>query len=204
MERNLDVLRLLGLPVEPLPGAALPMVAAGGPAAERIAAGLDCGREGFALISPGASARQAYKKPPAELLVAACERLRAREVRPLVVHGPGELEQARAVARRAPAAVVAPPTDLPTLSGLAHRARLFVGGDSGPLHLACAAGCPVVGLYGPTDPQVNQPWGVPFRAVHPPGRRYTGIKRIDRRSGGFAGITANQVEAAIDELLGRP
>ncbi len=41
---------------------------------------------------------------------------------------------------------------------LARRARLFVGGDTGPLHLAAAAGTPIVAIYGPTDPSRNGPF----------------------------------------------
>ncbi len=41
---------------------------------------------------------------------------------------------------------------------LARRARLFVGGDTGPLHLAAAVGTPVVAIYGPTDPTRNGPF----------------------------------------------
>ncbi len=98
--------------------------------------------------------------------------------------------------------ILAPPTDLRTLAALLARARLFVGGDSGPLHLACSLGCPVIGLYGSTDPLVNGPWGVPSRAVSPPSRVYTGIKRYDRKAGGFAGFDPRQVESAVDQLLG--
>ena len=36
--------------------------------------------------------------------------------------------------------------------------RIVVSGDTGPLHLAAAAGTPVVGLYGPTPPERNGPW----------------------------------------------
>ena len=45
------------------------------------------------------------------------------------------------------------------LIALTRRARLFVGGDTGPLHLAAALGIPVVGIYGPTDPARNGPYG---------------------------------------------
>jgi heptosyltransferase-1 len=38
------------------------------------------------------------------------------------------------------------------------RARLLVGGDTGPFHLACALGTPVVGIFGPTSPIRNGPW----------------------------------------------
>lgn len=41
---------------------------------------------------------------------------------------------------------------------LFRRARLVIGGDTGPFHLACALGTPVVGIFGPTSPARNGPW----------------------------------------------
>jgi heptosyltransferase I len=38
------------------------------------------------------------------------------------------------------------------------KARLLIGGDTGPFHLACALGTPVVGIFGPTSPLRNGPW----------------------------------------------
>jgi ADP-heptose:LPS heptosyltransferase len=201
MERNLDLVRALGIPDRPLPGAALPLVERGRSAAQSLRSALAGRSQEFAVISPGASAAQAYKKPPAELLAAACERLHEAGIVPLVVWGPGEQDDAARVASSARvAAVVAPPTDLPTLAALLAVSRLFVGGDSGPLHLACAVDCPVVGVYGPTDPAVNGPWRVPFEAVQPPGRTYAGIKRLDRRRG-FKGLTPDLVGTAVGALL---
>ena len=49
------------------------------------------------------------------------------------------------------------PTTLTQLAALLRRADLFIGGDSAPLHLAVAAGTPVIGLFGPTDPGRNGP-----------------------------------------------
>ena len=202
MERNLDLVRALGILVEELPESGLVLQRAGRRAAGRILSGLPHPTRPFAVIAPGASARQAYKKPPSILLAAAAGRLAAAGITGLVVYGPGEEDDARRVVEQAgEGAVLAPPTDLATLAALVERARLFVGGDSGPLHLACALGCPVVGIYGPTDPRVNQPWGVPYRVVHPPRRGYTGIKRIDRASGGFDGLEPAPVTAAVQELL---
>jgi ADP-heptose:LPS heptosyltransferase len=202
IERNLDLLRALGLPDGPLPLGDLPLARAGTATADRIVAGARGATAAFAVINPGASAAQAYKKPPASLLSAAAVRLSRRGVTPLVVWGPGEEPDARQVVERAGgAAVLAPATDLPALAALLERARLFVGGDSGPLHLACVLGCPVLALYGATDPQVNGPWGVPFRSVFARDRVYTGVKRTDRRAGGFAGITEEQVVQAADDLL---
>jgi ADP-heptose:LPS heptosyltransferase len=198
MERNLTLVRALGAPDGPLPPAALPLPARG-------AAILDTIRrmagERWAVVSPGASASQAHKKPPPRALAAAVEPLASAGIAPLVQWGPGEEpDAARVVAESSGRALLAPPTDLAELAALIERARLFVGGDSGPLHLACAVGCPVVGVYGPTDPVVNSPWGVDFRVVAPRGREYTAIKRIDRRAG-FDGLVPEDVASAVRSLL---
>ena len=72
----------------------------------------------------------------------------------LVVWGPGEAARAQAIGAR-----VAPPTNLRELAWLLQKAELVIGGDTGPLHLAAALGTKVVGLYGPTDPRRNGPYG---------------------------------------------
>jgi len=203
MERNLDLIRALNIPDHPLPDGGLPLVEAGAREAATLLAELGNPAGGVAVISPGASSAQAGKKPPPDLLAAACRRLSSRGVAPLVVWGPGEEPDARRIlAEPDSGAILAPPTDLAALAALAARARLFVGGDSGPLHLACAVGCPVLGLYGPTDPLVNRPWGVPFETVFPPRRTYTGIKRQDRVFG-FDGLLPAHVEGKVDDLLGK-
>lgn len=203
IERNLDLIRGLGIRDRPLSECDLPLVKSGTAGALRILRELGSGAGRYAVVNPGASLKQIHKRPPASLLGAACRRLALRGIVPLVVWGPGEQEDARAVSAAAGGPVrLAPPTDLATLAGLLANARLFVGGDSGPLHLACASGCPVVGLYGPTDPEVNGPWGVPHVALCPAGLLYTGVRRHDRR-GGFAGLSGEMVERAIDELLDR-
>jgi heptosyltransferase I len=48
--------------------------------------------------------------------------------------------------------------DLTELRALMDRASLFIGGDSGPLHVAGTTGVPVVGLYGPTLAARSAPW----------------------------------------------
>jgi len=47
---------------------------------------------------------------------------------------------------------------LPELRALLDRASLYIGGDSGPLHVAATTGVPIVGLYGPTLPIRSAPW----------------------------------------------
>ena len=56
-------------------------------------------------------------------------------------------------------AQAAPKTTLVELAALARRAKLFIGSDTGPLHLAAAVGTPCVGLYGPWPAEVHGPFG---------------------------------------------
>ena len=72
----------------------------------------------------------------------------------LVVWGPSERELAESIG-----AELAPPTNLRQLAAVLLKARVVVGGDTGPLHLAAALGTRVIGLYGPTNPARNGPYG---------------------------------------------
>ncbi|MCE9581087.1 MAG: hypothetical protein K8T20_01085, partial [Planctomycetes bacterium] len=75
--------------------------------------------------------------------------------------GPGERELAESVARDVPGGrgLLGPDTPrIGTLAALVERSSVFVGCDSGPLHLAAMMNVPVVGIYGPKDPAVYGPW----------------------------------------------
>jgi ADP-heptose:LPS heptosyltransferase len=77
----------------------------------------------------------------------------------LVTYGPGEEALARSVVENARSgAARSIPSTLKQFVAIARRAALFVGGDTGPLHLAAASGTPIVGLYGPTSPERNGPF----------------------------------------------
>jgi ADP-heptose:LPS heptosyltransferase len=76
-----------------------------------------------------------------------------------VTFGPGEEALARSVVENARSSAVRTlASTLKQFVALARRAALFVGGDTGPLHLAAAGGTPIVGLYGPTSPDRNGPF----------------------------------------------
>jgi lipopolysaccharide heptosyltransferase I len=107
-------------------------------------------------------------------------------VRVLVLWGPDEEGMARAVARAD--AILAPATTLPELGALLRRSRLVVGSDTGPLHLAAALGTPCVGLYGPTRPERNGPYGRRCRGLESP-------------NGTMAAISPDLVFRAAMELL---
>jgi len=76
-----------------------------------------------------------------------------------VLWGPGEEALAgEVIAHSRGAARQVPATGIGDVVALATRAALVVSGDTGPLHLAAAAGAPLVGIYGPTWPERNGPW----------------------------------------------
>jgi ADP-heptose:LPS heptosyltransferase len=58
--------------------------------------------------------------------------------------------------------------DLLTSYACLKRARLFVGNDSGLMHLAAAAGVPTLGLFGPSDDRLYSPWGPAAALVRGP------------------------------------
>jgi len=68
--------------------------------------------------------------------------------------------------------------DLLTSYACLKRARLFIGNDSGAMHLAAAAGAPTLGLFGPSDDRRYAPWGPHCLALRGP-RDFEAIRRID-------------------------
>jgi heptosyltransferase-1 len=70
----------------------------------------------------------------------------------VVTHGPGEVELAETVLQASQTGKVhAVSLSLKGFYELAKRAQVYVGGDTGPTHLAIAARTPIVGLFGPTE-----------------------------------------------------
>ncbi len=109
----------------------------------------------FVLINPFTA--WTNKNWPTAHAAALCRMVR-RElgVKSLVLFGPKEKEEAEEAARLSEgAALPAPPTDISQLVALLRRAKAYVGGDTGPTHLAAALSVPLVALFGPTDPQRN-------------------------------------------------
>ena len=87
--------------------------------------------------------------------------IRRFQVRTLLTWGPGEEPLIQRVVRAtAYTPAIAPATTLLQLAAIIARGRAFVGGDTGPLHLAAAVGTPTVALFGPSDPRRNGPYGL--------------------------------------------
>jgi lipopolysaccharide heptosyltransferase I len=93
------------------------------------------------------------------------------------------------------------PTTLIQFIALARRARLFVGGDTGPLHLAAAMGTPIVGIFGPTDPVRNGPLA-PDDITLSNGGPINYTRRNDTADY-LAGISVKSVMTAMEARLSR-
>ncbi len=115
--------------------------------------------EPIILVNPGAG--WGAKRWPASRYSAVTNELAAMGFRVLINAGPGEDGLAREVAGCSSAKVSVVQCGLAKLIALVRRAALMIAGDTGPLHLACALGKPVVGIYGPTDPARNGPYRIP-------------------------------------------
>ncbi len=122
--------------------------------------------------------------------------------RGVVSFGPGERPLAETVLGAAdePAPLLIE-MDVPALIAALRRARFFIGGDSGPLHLAVAVGTSVIGLYGPTDPLRNGPYSAADIAIRNAGPEETTHRRGSKISHTMLSISVEQAEEAIVRRL---
>jgi heptosyltransferase-1 len=87
------------------------------------------------------------------------------------------------------------------LIALMRHARIFIGGDTGPLHLAAALGIPSVALFGPTDPARTGPFGTQAIALRHPESETT-FSHHSQTEAGLLKITADDAISAARHLLG--
>jgi heptosyltransferase-1 len=146
------------------------------------------------FIAPGAG--WGAKRWPPERYAAVAAGLRQRGFAVLVNAPSGEEALAAPIAAEGATVFTA---TLPRLIALMRRVALLIGGDTGPLHLACALARPVVGIYGPTDPSRNGPFGTRARVLRSPasGRDYSHRSAADP---GLLTIAPEDVLRAADEL----
>lgn len=197
-ERNAALVRFVGVDA---PHAEVPFRVAAETQA-RLQAALGVGPRPAAL-HPGTSDRTAHKRWSPERFARLALLLRDLEgLTSLVTWGPARDDRAVAeavVAASRGAARLAPRTaDVGELGALLSACRLYVGGDTGPMHVASLVGTPVVQLLGPTDSIENAPWpDTPSRSVRasrdmdvPPeaaceaARALLGAARAEQRAAG--------------------
>jgi heptosyltransferase-1 len=156
INKNLSMLKALGIQHSaaefPLEGGSPAIIAAA-----RRQLGID-ERDRFAIINPGA-AWPNKRWPPVYFAEVAVALKKNYGLPSIVLWGPAEEGLAHDVVDAAQgSAAASPQTTLADLVSLTRAAAVMVSGDTGPLHVAGAVGTPLVGIYGPTDPDRNGPW----------------------------------------------
>jgi len=152
----------------------------------------------LAVLNPGAGwpAKQWSPQRYGEL---ACG-LARRGFRSIINYGPGEEELARQASAASAGNAIALFSSLSELMALARRCRLFVGGDTGPMHLAALLGVKTVALFGPTDPARNGPYWA-GTCVLRDSASITSYSHKRREDLGLEKLTVERVLAGIDALL---
>lgn len=169
------------------------------PAAEAWATQLFSANDKAAvLINPGAG--WGAKRWPIERYASVARSLADRGCQVLVNAGPGEESLAETIVQATGGSAIQLTASLEHLIAVTRRVALVVAGDTGPLHLACALGRPVVGIYGPTDPSRNGPYGTRFKVLRNPTSKRDHT-RNEAPEAGLLTIQPDEVLRAAEELL---
>ncbi len=153
----------------------------------------------FIVINPGGGWR-AKRWPPASYGDLVRE-LDSRSFPEVILSGSsGEEEEIKAIIRHSGSSRARYlPTTIRQFMVLARRSKLFIGGDTGPLHLAAALKVPIVALYGPTDPARNGPFSPDdiVLSTHQP----VDHTRRGKKSGYLEGISVDDALRAVQARL---
>ena len=152
----------------------------------------------FAILNPGAG--WGAKQWPTDRYGEVAKQLSESGVTPLINYGPGEENLAAAVEGASGGSAQRISLSLGELIALTRRAALFIGGDTGPMHLAAALRVPIVAIFGPTDPVRNGPFGTSNIVLRSP-ISVTEHSRHAAPEAGLLLITVEQVSGAARELL---
>ena len=147
------------------------------------------------LLSPGAG--WGAKRWPAARYGAVARQLAGAGYHVLINSGPAEDHLAREIVDSSAATARILSLDMAGLIAVTRRASLAIAGDTGPLHLACALGVPVVGIFGPTDPARNGPFHCRSRVLRHPWS----VRDHSRRSEPEAGLLTITPEAVSEAAL---
>jgi heptosyltransferase-3 len=201
VETNLDSLRALGM--EPTPADKCVTMVPGTTAEARVDRllaqhGLQAGA--FVHIHP--ASRWAFKCWPADRMAVLCDALAAQGWPIVLTSAPDAKEMAliadvcasrdKNADRRAPIIDLSGQLSLKELAALTARAKLFIGVDSAPMHIAAAMGTPVVAIFGPSGDREWGPWGV--------GHRVVASTTHPCRPCGMAGCNDSKVSACLTTL----
>jgi ADP-heptose:LPS heptosyltransferase len=187
-------------------------------AAERVRARLAAAgiREDHRLVVVHVSARNQFRRWPEAAFCSMITGLAERDprCRVIVASGPSDAEAAARVTEMARSRLSTPESlppildwDLSELHALVARAAVYIGGDSGPLHVASTTRTPIVALLGPTLPERSRPWRDPRLGAEMVDAGPLPCRPCDQRRcipGDFrclTRITPEQVLAAVERVL---
>jgi len=200
IEQNLSVVEAVARKRLPVPRLELPHdVEAERQIEQRLA---EAGGGAFAILNPGAG--WGAKRWPAERYGRVARALAEDGVQTILNYGPGEEDLVREAEAASQGAAKPMKCSISELIALTRRARLFIGGDTGPLHLAAALQVPVVAIFGPTNPARNGPYGPSNSAGHIVLRNPASPTTHARRSqpdDGMLEISADRVVEGARALL---
>jgi heptosyltransferase I len=145
----------------------------------------------FAILSPGAG--WGAKRWPAMRFGDVARALSSDGIRAIINYGPGEETLARETEAASAGGATAIFCSISELIALTRRARLFIGGDTVPMHLAAALRIPVVAIFGPTDPARNGPYGTKSIVL----RKVTSMTSHSRRMQPDEGLLEIGVDAVV-------
>jgi heptosyltransferase-1 len=153
----------------------------------------------YAIVNPGAG--WGAKQWPAERFGEVAKAFAGHNIKTLVNASAEESDLALAVVRASGGNAFELRCTIGQLIALMRRARIVVGGDTGPLHLAAALKIPVVGLFGPTDPSRTGPFGTKAVALRHPESETTFSHHREAETG-LLKISVEEVISAARHLLG--
>jgi heptosyltransferase I len=153
----------------------------------------------FVIMNPGAG--WGAKRWPEQRYGEVARELAKDGIKILVNYGPGEEALARAVEEASGGVAKAIACSLTQLIALTRRAALFIGGDTGPMHLAAALGVPAVAIFGPTNPVRNGPFGTKSIVLRSSSSITSHVRRHEPEEG-LLEINSVAVVAAARQLLG--
>ena len=157
------------------------------------------------IVHPGTSPKTIYKRWGADRFAVVSDILiseLAAEV--IITYGPGEKDTATEVRNtmKQRAIIIDKPLKLRELAELYRRSDIYIGGDTGPMHIASFVGTPVVAIFGPTDPVENEPYKkTPFVMIRKPIDCSPCRKRNCVRGVCFEDILPREVANAAMKLL---
>jgi ADP-heptose:LPS heptosyltransferase len=203
VEQQLALLSFAGVPLphQPRLSLAISSDAAASARTKMIGAGLNVSSltpKRFAIVAPGAAFES--KRWGARKFASVIDHLAGRwQLESIVIAGPGQEQLAGEVADFSDSrpCVLSNITLAELKAVIGIFCRVFVGNDSGPMHIAAALGCPIVAVFGSSNPDVWHPWtSAAYRVLG--GERGTPDSNV---RGSITAIPVRAVTLAADEVI---